>query len=306
MSNSDDKSTTSKQDLKNLNLADYLSNEKASKSQSWADQSNEELPPEPQTKNQKKAWGDVPKPNLDEEPHWPDQPKNNSRDYGRRPLGNGTSTRSPDRRGDSNYEDGHYNNNRQPRNDNYNRQPRDDYPRRGQGRYNNNDNYRSNRPDSDREPREQREPVPLPTSPPYTAFVGNLPFQANEEDLYACFRELSIKQVRLSTRDGKSRGFGYVEFEDVESLAKALEFSGRHLLDRRLKVDVATERSKEERPPRKFGDDDNRRKWRDENNSSPQTDSNSPKQERKKLELKPKSSSDSNVQEQSTEQKNTK
>jgi len=69
--------------------------------------------------------------------------------------------------------------------------------------------------------------------------------------------------VRLLTRQGRLRGFGYVEFEDVESLKEALQYNGRQLLGRSLKIDVAGERREEtgsptsdERPQRR-GQGDN-------------------------------------------------
>jgi len=105
--------------------------------------------------------------------------------------------------------------------------------------------------------------LPLPTSPPWTAFVGNLSYEIKDEDLFDIFKELKVKAVRLLTRQGRLRGFGYVEFEDVESLKEALQYNGRQLLGRSLKIDVAGERREEtgsptsdERPQRR-GQGDN-------------------------------------------------
>ncbi|KAH3757280.1 translation initiation factor 4H [Pelomyxa schiedti] len=82
---------------------------------------------------------------------------------------------------------------------------------------------------------------PLPTNPPYRAFVGNLPFNDFEDvDLEDVFRgDCKVRSALLVKRDGKSKGFGYVQFDDLESLQKALEKNGQNLGGRTLSVDVA-------------------------------------------------------------------
>lgn len=85
----------------------------------------------------------------------------------------------------------------------------------------------------------------IPDEPPYSAYVGNLPFQCVQGDVGQIFNELKVINIRL-VRDretDKFRGFGYVEFEDRESLISALDFDGAQFGDRNLKVNVSKGRS---------------------------------------------------------------
>ncbi|EAW14494.1 translation initiation factor 4B [Aspergillus clavatus NRRL 1] len=86
-----------------------------------------------------------------------------------------------------------------------------------------------------------REPLPLPTQPPYTAHVGNLSFEATSADISDLFADCSVTNVRIVedklTRSPK--GFGYVEFETVDGLKKALDLSGTTLQGRAIRVSIA-------------------------------------------------------------------
>ncbi|KAF7240251.1 Eukaryotic translation initiation factor 4B, partial [Varanus komodoensis] len=81
-------------------------------------------------------------------------------------------------------------------------------------------------------PRAAREPnidrSRLPKSPPYTAFLGNLPYDVTEESIKDFFRGLNISAVRLPrepSNPDRLKGFGYAEFEDLESLLHALSLN---------------------------------------------------------------------------------
>jgi cold-inducible RNA-binding protein len=74
-------------------------------------------------------------------------------------------------------------------------------------------------------------------------FVGNLSFQATEEDLRELFQQAgTVETVRIITDQftGRPRGFGFVEMATKEEASKAIEMlNGRLFRDRNLVVDEA-------------------------------------------------------------------
>lgn len=85
-----------------------------------------------------------------------------------------------------------------------------------------------------------REEPPLPTEPPFTAFVVNLSFESTEDDVRMFFEPMSPISVRLvSGHDGRPRGYGYVEFSTLDELKDALTYAGRPLDGRNVRVSVA-------------------------------------------------------------------
>lgn len=89
-----------------------------------------------------------------------------------------------------------------------------------------------------------REELPLPTAPPYTAFVGNLAFDISDRDVEEFFgvtvcrmvllprRKLTLQRSQLKSikiikdRDDRPKGFGYVEFQTLQDLKDGLAKSG--------------------------------------------------------------------------------
>jgi len=74
-------------------------------------------------------------------------------------------------------------------------------------------------------------------------FVGNLSFQATEEDLRELFQQSgTVESVRIITDQftGRPRGFGFVEMATKEEATKAIEMlNGQLFRDRNLVVDEA-------------------------------------------------------------------
>ena len=84
------------------------------------------------------------------------------------------------------------------------------------------------------------------TSPPSsTLFVGNLSFSVTEDAVWAFFNDYGVKSVRLPTdrETGRPKGFGYVEFEDVDGAKKAFEASnGAEIEGRAIRLDYSQPR----------------------------------------------------------------
>jgi len=78
-------------------------------------------------------------------------------------------------------------------------------------------------------------------------FVGNLSYQATEEDLRELFQQAgTVQSVRIVTDQftGRPRGFGFVEMSTPEEAGRAVEqLNGRVFRDRNLVVDQARSQS---------------------------------------------------------------
>jgi nucleolin len=80
-------------------------------------------------------------------------------------------------------------------------------------------------------------------------FVGNLSWDASEDSLWDLFAEYGdVKSVRVPTdrESGKVKGFGYVEFFDIESAKKAFQDAqGKEILGRNLRLDYSQPRGED-------------------------------------------------------------
>ena len=94
----------------------------------------------------------------------------------------------------------------------------------------------------------ERPQIPLPTKPPFTAFLGNLNHDLVESEISDFFGGLSLSSIRIvKDINERPKGFGYAEFESVDDLKKAIEKNGLVLSGRTLRVTVA------EPPKKPFG-----------------------------------------------------
>ena len=79
-----------------------------------------------------------------------------------------------------------------------------------------------------------------------TLYVGNLPFSTNEEALKELFSQQgTVLSARIVTDAyyGRSKGFGFVEMENEEQAARAIEkLNDSELQGRTLRVDKARPR----------------------------------------------------------------
>ena len=87
--------------------------------------------------------------------------------------------------------------------------------------------------------------MPLPTQPPYTAHIGNLAFELTEREIEDYFEGCKVGSVRIMKDriDNRPKGFGYVEFADLESLKKALTLADGQLAGRTIRISVAEPRT---------------------------------------------------------------
>jgi RNA recognition motif-containing protein len=74
-------------------------------------------------------------------------------------------------------------------------------------------------------------------------FVGNLPWSVDDaslEELFSSYGEVTSARVITDRESGKSRGFGFVEFESSEDAETAMnEMDGTDVEGRELNVDEA-------------------------------------------------------------------
>ena len=87
--------------------------------------------------------------------------------------------------------------------------------------------------------------------PPVRLFIGNLPYQATEDDLRSHFAQVGepTQIVRpLDRETGRARGFAFVEYADRETAEAAIrQFDGQLFMGRPLAVSEA--RAREDRGP---------------------------------------------------------
>ncbi len=82
-------------------------------------------------------------------------------------------------------------------------------------------------------------------------FVGSLSWNTTESDLeqaFSRFGQITEAKVITDRNTGRSRGFGFVTFEDADASKAAIEeMDGTQLDGRTIKVDVAHQRRRDSR-----------------------------------------------------------
>lgn len=72
-----------------------------------------------------------------------------------------------------------------------------------------------------------------------SVFVGNLPWEVNEEDLWkffgSCGKVTNVRLVRSATT-GAGKGFGFVSFESNDGVHLALHLDGKKFMQREIRV----------------------------------------------------------------------
>ena len=79
-------------------------------------------------------------------------------------------------------------------------------------------------------------------------YVGNLPFDAQEStltELFGANGTVAKAQIITDRETGRSRGFGFVEFENAEDAQKAIDsLNGKEVGGRALTVNEAREQTR--------------------------------------------------------------
>ncbi|CAG0880577.1 unnamed protein product [Cyprideis torosa] len=83
----------------------------------------------------------------------------------------------------------------------------------------------------------------IPTQPPFMIHIANLSYELNPEEISRFFKGLKVADVKLPRDGGDSgrlRGYGYVYFEDRDSLIEALSMTDMTLKNRSVRIELAT------------------------------------------------------------------
>lgn len=85
----------------------------------------------------------------------------------------------------------------------------------------------------------------MPDRPPFTAHLGNLSYDATNETVGELFEGCDVASIRIieDREMQRPKGFGYVEFNSVEGLKKALTLDSTSFQGRMIKIKVADPRT---------------------------------------------------------------
>lgn len=85
-----------------------------------------------------------------------------------------------------------------------------------------------------------------------TVFVGNLPWDVTEDQMFEIFGSESVARVRLATdkETGDFKGFGHVQFYNADDVDAAVQLAGTSVNGRAIRVDYAPPRDATAGSPR--------------------------------------------------------
>lgn len=81
-------------------------------------------------------------------------------------------------------------------------------------------------------------------------YVGNFPYDVTESqlrDLFEPYGEIEELALIMDRDTGRAKGFGFITFAQQQAAEKALELDGNDLGGRPLKVNIATEKGRDDR-----------------------------------------------------------
>jgi len=109
---------------------------------------------------------------------------------------------------------------------------RNNYDNGNNRRFNSNrGGYRGNYERRPQNPRTTRKTNVEKIESKTTVFVANLPFAVNDEDLIKLFDKCGpIKTAHVVKNKGRSKGYGFIEFENNEGQVKALKDMDNHMV----------------------------------------------------------------------------
>ncbi|XP_055697482.1 eukaryotic translation initiation factor 4B isoform X2 [Phlebotomus papatasi] len=113
----------------------------------------------------------------------------------------------------------------------------------------------------------------VPKTPPFLAYISNLPYDVLEDDIRDFFMGYHIVSLRLPREDGEMgrlRGFGYIEFETRSELIDAVSMPDPAIRNRRVRIDVSNESDQQKQRGgqrnSRYGDRDRERDDHDQTN----------------------------------------
>ena len=73
-------------------------------------------------------------------------------------------------------------------------------------------------------------------------YVGNLSYNTTEEELkshFAKYGKISSINLIIDRDTGRSKGFGFIEFDNDKTAQESLQEDGKEFMERKLRVNIA-------------------------------------------------------------------